>query len=369
MTKDPVPSGADVRRWMHPQARDRLSTMHPAFRSRRTFAELPLRTATSGILLLATVTLTGAAAQGPPVAATRNEDAASASAAASSQVTVMMQDNFFDPQEATVATGGTVTWLNQGRFGHNAASRFPDQTFDGPRIVTGETFSHTFASPDVYHYECVFHPNMVATVTVVTDGAPLAPTIGRARVGPGAATVTWTTPASTQGSPVVGFRVRVSTGVGVAVRDVDVSDPQATEWHVTRLRPGTAYRFEVAALNDVGQSLFSMPSNVVVTPRPPFAPRIDRAAPGPAGGAVTALARWRRPLNNGGSAVTGYVVTALRISASHHVRRQVRSAVLPATARSHVFTLPPGSYRFVVSARNLVGSGARSPRSNLVVPR
>jgi plastocyanin len=285
------------------------------------------------------------------------------------QIDVLMRDNLFDPREATVTTGGTVTWHNVGRVGHNSASVFPDQTFNGPRIITGETFSRSFTSPDVYHYECVFHPGMVGTITVVTDGAPAAPTIGRATVGIGSATVTWTPPEGTQDSPVIGYRVRVNSGLGVFVRDVAVPAAQATWKVVAGLRRDTAYRFEVAALNDVGQSLFSALSTVVVTPRPPFAPRIVRAAPGTTGGARTAVARWRRPLNNGGSAITGYVVTALRLSRLHGVSGRVRSPVLPADARSRVFRLRPGHYRFVVTARNAVGSGVRSGRSNLVTPR
>jgi hypothetical protein len=191
---------------------------------------------------------------------------------------VLMRDNSFTPADTTVATGGTVTWANEGRFGHNAASMFPDKTLDGPRILTGERSSHTFTSPDVYHYECVFHPAMVGTVTVITDGAPAAPAIGRASVGVGSATISWTPPEDSQGSPVIGYRVRVNNGLGAFVRDVEVPDSRATQTRVTGLRRGTAYRFEVAALNAVGQSLFSALSNVVVTPRQPFAPRIDRPA-------------------------------------------------------------------------------------------
>jgi plastocyanin len=326
------------------------------------------RFAAPGILLLAAMTLTGAAASGRPAVPAATAVQQISTVTTPQHVEVLMRDNSFTPADTTVATGGTVTWANEGRFGHNAASMFPDKTLDGPRILTGERSSHTFTSPDVYHYECVFHPAMVGTVTVITDGAPAAPAIGRASVGVGSATISWTPPEDSQGSPVIGYRVRVNNGLGAFVRDVEVPDSRATQTRVTGLRRGTAYRFEVAALNAVGQSLFSALSNVVVTPRQPFAPRIGRATPGPLGGPRTAIARWRGPLNNGGSPITGYVVTALRITASHQVGRRLRSPVLPATARSRAFRLPRGRYRFLVAAGNAVGTGLRSDRSNLVTP-
>jgi plastocyanin len=327
------------------------------------------RFAIPGVLLLSAALLVGGAAIGQTAVPAATTGGGLTTVSPPQQIDVLMQDSFFDPQAVTVATGGTVTWRNAGRFGHNAASVFPDQIFGGPRILTGGSFSHTFTSPDVYHYECVFHAGMLGTITVITDGAPAAPEIGQATVGIGSATVMWTPPVGTPGSPVVGYRVRVDTGLGAFVRDVEVPDPQATQTVVMDLRRGAAYRFEVAALNDVGQSLFSELSRVVVTPRPPFAPRIARAAPGAAGGARTAIARWRRPLNTGGTAITGYVVTALRVTRSHHVAGRVRSPVLPATARSRVFRLAPGHYRFVVAARNAVSTGVRSDRSNVVAPR
>jgi hypothetical protein len=101
----------------------------------------------------------------------------------------------------------------------------------------------------------------------------------------------------------------------------------------------------------------------------PSAPVISPANPGAIGGAITARANWAPPLSNGGSAINGYVVTALRINAAGTVIGQTVSAVQPATARSLTMTLAAGNYRFVVRARNVRGLSALSARSNLVTAR
>ena len=96
---------------------------------------------------------------------------------------------------------------------------------------------------------------------------------------------------------------------------------------------------------------------------------IGTAASGTAGGTVTATANWTAPASNGGSAVTGYLVRALQMSATGTVLATTTSAVQPASARQLTMTLPAGNYRFTVQAKNKAGSGSQSARSNLVVAR
>ena len=83
---------------------------------------------------------------------------------------------------------------------------------------------------------------------------------------------------------------------------------------------------------------------------------------------MTATATWAAPVFNGGSAITGYRVSALTMApdGTTVVGSPINSAVLGAAARSLVFTLPAGNYRFEVVAINTVGTGAASARSNLV---
>jgi hypothetical protein len=139
---------------------------------------------------------------------------------------------------------------------------------------------------------------------------------------------------------------------------------------VTGLPNGATVRLRVRAVNGGGTSGFSANSNAVTLPNLPGAPVIGNASAGVAGGAVNATARWTPPTTTGGSAITGYVVRGLRLSAAGAVLSTTTSAVQSPAARSLVLTLPvAGNYRFTVQAVNAVGSGAQSTRSNLVAGR
>jgi predicted phage tail protein len=164
--------------------------------------------------------------------------------------------------------------------------------------------------------------------------------------------------------------VRVVNAAGTQVGALRPAGAAATSLVVTGLTNGTAYRFQVAAVNAVGTSAFSALSIAVTPATVPGAPVIGTATAGVAGGAINATARWTPPAATGGSVITGYRVSALRMSAAGAVLATTVSAVQPSTARSLVMTLPvAGNYRFTVQAVNAVGGGAQSARSNLVAGR
>jgi hypothetical protein len=144
---------------------------------------------------------------------------------------------------------------------------------------------------------------------------------------------------------------------------------------VTGLTNGTAYHFQVAATNSAGTGGFSASSNTVTptqgatVPGPPI---IGAPTQGAQGGALTAVAHWTPPTSNGGSAITGYRVTALRMSSSAPdatVLSTTQSPVIGASRRQRSFTLQAGNYRFEVVAINAIGTSAPSARSANVVPR
>ncbi|HYM52507.1 MAG TPA: peroxidase family protein [Candidatus Dormibacteraeota bacterium] len=102
------------------------------------------------------------------------------------------------------------------------------------------------------------------------------------------------------------------------------------------------------------------------------APVIGAARRGGRGAPVTAIVRWTRPAHNGGSAITGYRVKALRMSSAADnatVIGRKRSHIVAAGARRLEMTLPKATWRFRVVAINAVGTSANSARSNAVVPR
>jgi hypothetical protein len=179
--------------------------------------------------------------------------------------------------------------------------------------------------------------------------------------------VRWTAPSTNGGSAISGYLVRVLDSTGTQVGALRPAGATATSLLVTGLTNGSSYRFQVAATNAAGTGPNSAVSAVVVPATVPGAPVIGTAASGTAGGAITATANWNAPTSNGGSAVTGYVVRALRMSATGTVLATTKSAVQPSSARQLTMTLQTGNYRFTVQAINKAGSSPQSARSNLVV--
>jgi len=203
---------------------------------------------------------------------------------------------------------------------------------------------------------------------------PGAPTVGNATAGNATATVRWTAPTDNGGSGISGYSIQVLDNTETQVGALRPAAAGATSLTVTGLTNGTAYHFKVAATNTAGTGAYSASSNTV-TPAAttvPGAPIIGTPSRGAAGGELTAGARWTPPTSTGGSAITGYRVTALRMSspaADATVLSQTNSPILSASARQRSFTLTAGNYRFQVVAINAIGTSPPSTRSTNIVPR
>ena len=130
------------------------------------------------------------------------------------------------------------------------------------------------------------------TVTVTVATAPAILTGLTAAPGDGRATLGWTAPEA-GGSPITGYRYRVSADAGVTwnpdwtdVPDGDDADADAaneTTYTVTGLTNGTEYTFQVQAVNEMGAG-----GEGAATATPRAAPKLSIAnAEGPETAGVT----------------------------------------------------------------------------------
>ncbi len=173
---------------------------------------------------------------------------------------------------------------------------------------------------------------------------PDAPTRLSATAGAGQAVLTWSAPAWSGGSPVTGSRVTASPGGATCTG--------TTTCTITGLTNGSAYTFTVTAANAVGDSAPSAPS-AAVTPRTvPGAPTGVAATDADASSVVS----WTAPAQDGGSPVTGYLVTAVPSDGSAPVTCSSGPA-----ASCTLTPLTNGlSYAVSVQAANAAGRGPAS---------
>jgi Ca2+-binding RTX toxin-like protein len=219
-----------------------------------------------------------------------------------------------------------------------------------------------------------------AASAAVTPGGPLTAPTGvvaiRGATG-GSVSLSWN--AATGGTkPITGYQIQVRI-LGIVVRTDTVAGTTTTR-NVTGLTNGISYTFRVRAVTattltgtipaaDLGP--LSVASNAVTPATVPGTPGILAPTPGARGGAVTATARWNAPASNGGSAITNYRVTALRMAADNVTVVGTPTVALAAPgARTLAVTVPAaGNYRFQVVAINAVGNSPASARSALVAAR
>lgn len=108
---------------------------------------------------------------------------------------VGMTSNAFTPDHHTISAGDTVVWGNtnsrahsvtayetaipggteyfaSGDFDTEAAAReswTEHNGRDGGKILTGQTYSHTFETPGTYSYFCIPHEQVMTGVIVVEE--------------------------------------------------------------------------------------------------------------------------------------------------------------------------------------------------------
>jgi uncharacterized repeat protein (TIGR01451 family) len=278
------------------------------------------------------------------------------------------------PATSTIAGGNTVTisgtsitgataieigTLDQQRAGTSTVLLpCPGAAAAGCFTVSGSTLVIS-SMPSVTAAE-------TAQVTVVTLGAsgsasyvytdkPGTPAAPTATAGITSATVTWAAPAA-NGSPITGYAV--TPYLNGTAQTAQTYSSTATTQTLTGLTAGASYTFTVAAVNAIGTGAASPQSNAVVPYTLPGAPTIGSASAGDSAATVT----WTAPVGNGGSAITGYVVTPYIGSTA----QTAQTFTSTATTQTVTGLAAGTSYTFTVAAVNAAGTGPASAKSSAV---
>ena len=164
--------------------------------------------------------------------------------------------------------------------------------------VTAANGTGTSSSSDVA-------PAMPAATAAVVTTAPGAPAGLKAVAGQGQVTLSWVAPASSGGSAITSYDIYV--GTTKAFRGglpSFVSKGAGTSYVVTGLSAGTAYYFEVAAVNARGAGPVSPVASATPQSAALGAPGNVIAQPG----RTRVILLWTAPAAIGGAKVGGYLV-------------------------------------------------------------
>ncbi len=263
------------------------------------------------------------------------------------------------PSVASFTSSNTLDSFTFDATGSHAT--FPEQitsyswAFGDGTTGTGQLAQHTYTTPGTYTVTLTitdtYQDTITTTATVVApavSNAPQPPTSVAATSGNGTASVAWSTPADNGGSPVTSYILTLSPPAGT----ITYSGTNAT---VTGLTNGTSYTATVQAVNANGTSAASTPSAAFTPSTVPGAP--TNLSFTPADGFATGT--WTAPADNGGSPVTGYVVTLTPNAgtATYSGTSVIISGLTDGT-----------SYTGVVRAVNVRGTGAASTASAAFTP-
>ncbi len=260
----------------------------------------------------------------------------------------------------TVTNGSTITGYVVTPYLNGTTAQSP-QTFVSTatsQTVTGLTngSAYTFKVAAINGVGTGAQSAASNSVTVATT--PGAPTIGTATAGVGSATVTWTAPGSTGGQPITGYVV--TPYIGSTAQAAQTFASTATTEVVSSLTAGSSYTFKVAAINSVGTGSLSSATSSVTIPTVPGTPTGVTGSTGTT--TKTVNISWTAP-SNGGSAITGYTVSA------YTGTTLIGTATVTGVTNTNLAFSPAltsgTTYTFKVAATNAVGTGSQTSGTSI----
>src|SRR5918994_5625710 len=96
------------------------------------------------------------------------QDAGVESVPVQNEWSVNIGDNFFDPPNAAIEPGSTITWTNNGARPHTVTA--DDGSFDSGVLNPGDSYTVAFDGQGTVTYHCAIHPEMRGSVTVGVGG-------------------------------------------------------------------------------------------------------------------------------------------------------------------------------------------------------
>jgi hypothetical protein len=212
------------------------------------------------------------------------------------------------------------------------------------------------------------------TTTTIAPAVPRAPSSVRGTSGNGQINVLWAAPMPLPLSPITDYMIQYSSDNGVTWLAYQDSVSTATSVLVTGLTNGSQYRFRVAAVNALGSSPWSYPSNGVwalapttttssttttttIAPAVPRPPTTVKVVPG-----VTQVSvSWAAPTPAPLSPITDYIVQY----STNYGRNWTVYPDAASTGTSLVATglLSGSQYQFRVAAVNAIGTSLWSSSS------
>ena len=184
---------------------------------------------------------------------------------------------------------------------------------------------------------------------------PRPPRKATAIAGDGSAVVSWKAPKSNGGSPITSYDVRVLDEAGSPLFLTGCSAPRGKSCTVTGLTNDVAYSFAIVAQTALGESKPATtapvtPTGVAVPATAPAAPTLDA----PIAGDRSISVSWA-PNFDGGSPITGYVVTATSPGGTSTCLTDATSTACTLNGLTN-----GQPYFVVVQATNIVGSSVGS---------